>query len=522
MSPLPEGPSDKGGANKAGETPAVKPQPQPPADQKQAFSQENFEKLPEISAPKGTLPKLDPNSKAPGFTPKTAELDLTRTSFSSENASFRETYKKKQLIQDEVAFLKKLAQQEIYLLPSQRTGTSKYITPVERDRQRGIVTEDRFKKYAQPFIIPGREDVCIISYSGLVTPNYPLRRFLSETYRRFGFRTELYSLYGHDGTHESLAGATHDKMLDFLKEKVSGLPQTGPDKKPNKRIFVGYSTGALAGLALEAQYPGTFDAMILIGAPMFIKNPWHHRLLSVVAKVEFVLSKLGALAAAIDKELDPEQADKPKKSRGPFAYISRTFYRWGGELANMLNKTPFSMQPNPPKDPHGKLSLKELRKTPHFAEFKLLNLLSVYRLGTIGKQGLTTGKTAIPIFTCQGTDDPFCRANCADFILENNKMNSEAAQLLSRNKIYANTPHAVFFGPHGKEFMNDGWKFMQDVLGVIEPNLSLGDMKQPTYSMPGKSPFKGPQQESAELKESPPNKAPEGPADGDLPRAANQ
>lgn len=423
----------------------------------------------------------------------------------------------------ELQELERLAGQDIYLLPSQRTGEQRFVPAAERERQRTISSEESFLKYCKPFIIPGRTDVVVVGYSGLTTPNYSLRRFLVDTFRRFGTYTELYSLYGNDGTKESLHSTTDTDMVNFLKERIDKLPKAPKGRHRPVVIGVGFSTGVAAMLKLEAEKPGTFDAIMAIGGPVEVKDPIYKVLLSAGDKIDKGFAITRRMLAGAERGLGNIQNRFVKTLCSPLhsaltwmrksvAHLHERFVTMDIRLKDlssyyrMLN--PWAKPAAAPRGRQWTECVKESRKDPQFIAVPAGNYIAFGRIQKAAKKAVKQGKVHCPMFSAWGIEDNYAQAKKSDSLIRKHtavdqdavkerirknhqKHGKEAADIvtaqdlssLQETHIYPETPHAVFFGRQHRAFKEHAWDYMAKVWATLLPSVPVPDHKNPTFQM---------------------------------------
>ncbi|MCO6430694.1 MAG: hypothetical protein J5J00_07510 [Deltaproteobacteria bacterium] len=355
--------------------------------------------------------------------------------------------------QDEVARIRRLSSEDIWLLPAERNGSGKYITSEAREADRRIYRKDAFAKYAPPFVLDGSSDAIIIGYGGIVTSNYSQRRLMVETNRLFGRRVELYSLYGNDGTRDSLLKTTNEDIISFLEERAEAARALSSSSRP-KIIFFGYSTGALAGAILEARRPGTFDSMVLTGMPLFLRS---HR--------DKVLLKAGNFA---DRALESASegasrwAEWLQESGAPGGKVAASLCRLLGEKASGYLSALHSITVGS-RAGSGIHDFKELRKVPYLKESTVKNYVAFERLRDEAREALLKGDVECPYLANWGADDELVNVDKSHNALAK-ALSQRVTGEVQKAAIVPDSPHAAFFGPGGKVYREQAWSFISERL----------------------------------------------------------
>lgn len=371
----------------------------------------------------------------------------------------------KKTLAEEIEFLRSLSKGPMTIFGE--PNGKRVVSAEERKFRKMIVNYRRFQETAKPLILKGRDDIQIVAYSGLSTTNHPLRGLLCQLYMHYGFHTAIHSLAGFDGTYEGMYNVTADQMISELREHVQQLPKTPEGSQPAKRIFVGFSTGAAAGVALEGLEPGTFDAMVLFGMPRYMKIRLDEMKLALCDSIEARASKMGAPGRWLVKKLhDIEHAMNSDYC------TARNIYS------------------------------KDLSIIPHFRELRGKTLLAYYRVLKEGRRALDRGRISLPIFAAEGDGDWVAAQGSAASICRDNKFSEENWQAnllqghrftpehfdnslysdnarklllphLNVSKTYPDSPHPIWFSGQRHNVEMDLVRYVGTLIPFLAPDISI-------------------------------------------------
>lgn len=257
----------------------------------------------------------------------------------------------------------------------------------ERRKKCCGLSRNHFVEEAKPFVIEGRDDrPTLLFYGGLAGTGWPWKEFAAGLNRDCGNRVEVYSLTGHDGCWDSLVKKTQSDWVSDIIARAEASKEKG-----FKPVFFGYSTSAVAAIEAAAMKPDLFGALVLIGAPIQLKD-WKFRVsLNIVEAID----------------------------------------RWVPFAKKLFEKIPISLPPDPPgTDPENILS-----KQPSLESIPLSTLISLIRLQRDAKAALS--EVRCPVLVIQGTQDKYVDMRVARAMYK--MLASEQKEFVAVDE----SPHAV-------------------------------------------------------------------------------
>jgi esterase/lipase len=268
-----------------------------------------------------------------------------------------------------------------------------------------------FRKMSLPFIVPGRQDLgSFLYFGGLGATNYSWRDFAMKIADRSGVHTEAYSLEGHSGDWGDLKRTTHKDWIKSIQSIVS--------RQQNRPTVFCYSTSALVAFEIERRNPGTFAAIVAVGAPLFLLNRKIELYLNLVSKVETTLRALKIprrlpISLAVDFQL----ADDAEMT-------------------------------------------KQKRKSPVVDQIPLSAMISLRRMQRIAQTAVR--HIECPLYYAQGALDPAVLSKVPDYL--NRLVPAKHKEI----KVYARSAHGPQLGVERSILLRDVCNFLTDVFAGYE------------------------------------------------------
>ncbi|RMG42084.1 MAG: hypothetical protein D6719_07225 [Candidatus Dadabacteria bacterium] len=265
------------------------------------------------------------------------------------------------------------------------------------------IQREHFKKYAKPYILPGREDApVVIMYAGLASTTLPWRETADRINQETGLRVEVYTLKGHDGTQRTLLATSDQDWVDDIKEKIYAARENG-----FLPIMFFASTSAVAGVEalrqVKTENPDDplFGAVAMMGAPFKLRNPLH----------EWALSAANWVSRHV-----------------PYADWLATKLRW--------KTVPFRW------DEHDR------RRHPKIESVPVKTLLDLKHLKESAKEGIALIDRPVLVF--QGARDGYVKPSDSREMLEYTATDRKDR----RYEFFPDSPHLVMNGPEKERFLN--------------------------------------------------------------------
>lgn len=280
---------------------------------------------------------------------------------------------------------------------------------------------EAFKKYTEPYILPGRTDVSSFLYfGGLTASGYPWRDFATKLFERSGWHTEVYPLAGHDGRWANLRDTSEREWIEDIRIKAQSM-QTPP-------VVFCYSTSLPAAFEVERRHPGTFRAIIGVGGPFYLKNE----------KLETYLSR-GLMADRIFRIFTFGQFSPLRFGSVPMRF------------SDDREKTKYE------------------RRSPSFERLPVPTALSLRRIQLLGRKA--AAEVECPFFYAQGDNDEIVHKKTLEFL------EKTVGSDLKECRNYSSAAHGVMLSHDRRQFFNDVTDFMQQVFMDEPAEKDIPDFK---------------------------------------------
>lgn len=138
-----------------------------------------------------------------------------------------------------------------------------------------MVSPERFVEESKPLVLDGRQDLgryCFIG--GLTATGRCWTPLATELHRLTSIYSEIHPLKGQNGIWRDFRSTTHNMWVDNI------LQICGAGKEPP--VLFAFSTSAAAALSAWREKPGFCRAMVLVGAPIFLKSKTNEMLMDKV------------------------------------------------------------------------------------------------------------------------------------------------------------------------------------------------------------------------------------------------